>query len=74
MTQTHVSLTKEERSALIAIAARAGRTQDELVYDALGDFIASYKDNRLDLLREARGMWKDRPDLIDFERLRREIG
>lgn len=75
MTQTYVSLTEEERRALAMIASRTGRTQDELVHEALGSFVASYmKDNRLDLLRGARGMWKDRTDLIDFERLRHEIG
>lgn len=75
VTQIHVHLTGEERNALTMIAARTGRTENDLVREAVDDFVASYrKNNRLDLLREACGMWKDRTDLIDFERLRLEIG
>jgi hypothetical protein len=37
-------------------------------------FIVRYGEgNRLELLRGARGMWKDRDDLPDFEALRREF-
>lgn len=75
MTRTQVHPTEEEHNALAMIAPRTGQTPDELVHEAVDSFIASYKKgNRLDLLREARGMWKDRTDLIDFERLRHEIG
>ncbi len=37
-------------------------------------FIAHYQEGkRLDLLRGARGMWKERADLPDFGALRREF-
>jgi hypothetical protein len=74
MTQTHVYLTEEERSALAMIAARTGRTQSELIREAVNGFIVLYGEgNRLELLRAARGMWKDRDDLPDFAALRREF-
>jgi hypothetical protein len=55
------------------MAQRLGKTPDELVHDAVKQLIAQFQsEDRLSLLRQARGMWKDRTDLPLLADLRRE--
>jgi hypothetical protein len=65
-------LTEQEQTALATMAQRIGKTPDELVHDAMKQLIAQLQsEDRLSLLRQARGMWKDRtdlPSLADFRR------
>jgi metal-responsive CopG/Arc/MetJ family transcriptional regulator len=74
MERAQIYLTEEASRALAAIAGHTGRTRSELIREAVDGFIARYgEENRLELLRGVRGMWKDRDDLPDFEALRREV-
>lgn len=57
-------LTEQEQGALEAMVQRMGKTSDEIVHDTVQQLIAQFhSEDRLGLLRQARGMWKDRADL-----------
>lgn len=74
MRRTQIYLTDEERKALRVIADRLGRSQSEVIRAAVDHYIVRYqKGNRLDLLRQARGIWKERTDLPDFLAIRNEF-
>jgi hypothetical protein len=74
MKQTQIYLTNEERKALRLIAERLDQSQSEIIRGAVDRYVARFQsENRLDLLRRARGMWKDRTDLPDFQILRGEL-
>jgi predicted DNA-binding protein len=74
MRRTQIYLTDEERKALRAIADRLGQSQSEVIRAAVDRYVDHYQEgNRLDLLRQARGIWKDRTDLPDFSAIRNEL-
>jgi hypothetical protein len=74
MVRIRIYLTEEQRRALAAIADCTGRTKSELIREAVDGLISRYREsNRLGLLRGARGMWRERTDLPDFEAMRREF-
>jgi predicted DNA-binding protein len=78
MTTTEINLTDSQANALHALARRTGKSEDDLLREAVDRFIgdvsetATSHQKRLESLRQAKGMWKDRQDLPDFEKLRRE--
>lgn len=74
MVTTHITLTDQESAMLHLIAQQTGKTQDELIYEAVQQFITQIRQiHRHALLRQARGMWKDRTDLPSLETLRGEF-
>jgi hypothetical protein len=74
MVRTQIYLTEVERKALKVLAHRLGKSQSEVIRGAVDGLIHRCSDgSRLDFLRSAYGMWKDRTDLPDFKQIRREM-
>ena len=74
MHRTQIYLTDEERKALRVIARRLRKTQSQVIRAAVDRFIDRHIGvKRLESLRQARGIWKDRRDLPDFTKIRREL-
>jgi hypothetical protein len=74
MHRTQIYLTDEERKALRVIARRLRKTQSQVIRTAVDRFIERHiGPQRLESLRHARGLWKDRRDLPDFTKIRREL-
>jgi predicted transcriptional regulator len=74
MVTTSIVLTEQEHTALHTIAQQTGKTQGELLREALEQFIAKFQQTqRQTSLQQARGMWKDRNDLPSVEARRREF-
>lgn len=73
MIEAELNLTEHERCMLQEIARRTGKTESELIREAVGQLITdSQVENRLRLMRAAKGLWKDRNDLPAVAELRRE--
>lgn len=70
-------MTEKQRGALRNLVRQTGQKQSELIRRALDDFICRFKPpeqkDRLAMMEQARGIWKDRDDLPDFQTLRREL-
>ena len=74
MVTAQITLTDQEGAALRALAEQAGKSEDELLLEAVRQLVTQFRHNhRRELLQQARGMWKDRTDLPDLETLRREF-
>lgn len=74
MTSTEIKLTDQEHASLTTIARQIGRTEAEVLQEAVRRYITLFQaNNRRQLLAQARGMWRDREDLPDLSSLRREL-
>jgi len=73
MVRTQIYLTEKEQIELKSIAQKTGKKQSELIRQAIDIFLAQHNQiDRKELLKQARGIWKDRTDLPDFDKIRRE--
>ena len=75
MIRTQIYLTEQEHKLLHNLSRRRDASVSALIRGAIDQMLPrSQRADRLDLMRQARGIWKTRDDLPDFSRLRRELG
>ena len=73
MVRTQIYLTEQEHRQLHRLSRRKGASLSELIRTAIDHMLLQQQSaNRLEAMRQARGIWKDRADLPDFGRLRSE--
>lgn len=66
-----IMLTDQEQTILAQIAQQTGKTEDEILRDAIVRYLSHFHlAYRRQLLHEARGIWRDRTDLPDIAALR----
>ncbi len=74
MAEASIQLSEQETQALRVLAEQTGKTQDELLHDAVTQLLTqSTSQARLALLQQARGIWKERTDLLELDKLRAEF-
>ncbi|HBB86883.1 MAG TPA: CopG family transcriptional regulator [Blastocatellia bacterium] len=72
MAEIDVNLSENEERALKELALRTGMSESELIRDAVDKLIKQRLPNGNSGMLRARGMWRDRDDLPDFGKIRRE--
>ncbi len=69
----NIDLTESQYQTIQAVSDVNGLDQTELIHQAIIQWIEKQQvKNRRDRLRAARGLWKNRTDLPDFQKLRNE--
>ena len=70
MVRFQLNLTEHQHDALAALAKATGRTQSELIREAVDLLIKESRRHRAAVLARAAGMWRKRKDLPEFQSLR----
>ena len=74
MHRTQIYLSSEERQGLQALARQVGRSQSDLIREAIDGFLERHRPSeRLSRLRRARGLWSDREDIPALAVVRGEL-
>lgn len=76
MEETQIHLTETDGELLRTLARQLGKTDGEIVREALmalRDQLGSRSEDRRASLRRAMGIWKDRDDLPTLDELRGEL-
>ncbi len=74
MATAQISLTESQTNALHRLSVQTGKSEDELLLEAIDKLINDSVPPEIGRRRrlEAAGIWKDRTDLPDFRELRKE--
>jgi metal-responsive CopG/Arc/MetJ family transcriptional regulator len=71
MPETKITLPQSIQEALAEIVLTTGKSEQQLIAEALSELIQNYQTkNRLALMRKAKGMWADREDIPNLEEIR----
>ena len=74
MIRSQIYLTEDERNSLKLISKETGRTQSDLIREAIDSLINNVnKKNNSKKRQEAFGLWKDRNDFPNIKELRNEF-
>jgi Arc/MetJ-type ribon-helix-helix transcriptional regulator len=74
MHRTQIYLSSEERQGLQSLARQVGRSQSDLIREAIDGFLERHRPSeRLSRLRRARGLWRDRKDAPSLAELREAL-
>lgn len=69
-----IRLTELENEALCVLSQNTGKAESDLLHEALQGYLRqSAKNKRLTLLRQAKGLWRDRKDVPEVRELRAEM-
>lgn len=75
MVRVQIYLSEKEKEAIQAMALEIGKSQSQLIRQAVAQFIEKFKEpDTKKFLQQAKGLWKDRKDLPDFSPLRQGWG
>jgi len=75
MVRTQIYLTEAEQESLQELSRQTGKSQSELIRDAIDRMVGELdEDVRRANLMAACGIWKDRKDLPDVRKLRTSWG
>jgi hypothetical protein len=76
MFRSQIYLTKLERAQLQELARQTGHSQSQLIREAIDLFIEmnlSNTKNKLAAVQAMKGIWRERDNLLDFKKLRKEF-
>ncbi len=74
MIRSQIYLTENERNSLKNISSETGRSQSDLIREAVDTFIKKIsKTNNNEKRQEAFGIWKEKIDIPDLRELRNEF-